>query len=216
LRNLAAQSIVALEVYATAGARSGRSSVQTVGTPAEPALQPGATYELPIHISQGGRTTPEGFVPDTHQQTVTVGTVIFADGTYEGQARIAAQITARTRGEQLQVARVLPLLQSVIDAPPADAPAALVKLKEQITTLRVDVDAAVLDELCARFPELAGENERKLLTSEVMHGLKQGRSNAERLLEDLERVRAQKPDRFDVQTYMRAAKEQLGKRFGAH
>jgi hypothetical protein len=211
LRNLSVKSIIALDVYIV---EDGGSSGQRMEAPPEhPLMPPGATYET--SISMGGWLTPQGSVPDMHQPTMTIGTVVFADGTYEGEAKTAAEIMARRRGQQKQLARVLPLLQSFLDAPPQDATTALEKLKAQVSMLRIDVDPTIVDELLARFPELPQKDNRTWLTAMIMDGYRNGRMEAMNRLREIEAMRAHKAESFDFQQALRAAKEQLEKRIGS-
>ena len=214
LRNLAPKSIIVLDVYSAQS--GGRSSERMQGTPARPLMAPGATFEAHVSINGGGgRMTPQGFLPDPpRQQTLVVGTVIFEDGTYEGEVRIAAEFTAERRGLQTQLARVLPLLPCGLDAPEQDAAPALEKLKAQISTLRIDVDPGVVDELRARFPELSKEEDRAQLAVQVMSGLKQGRAEALHILSEVEALRVRNPEGLNLRQLLCAAKEQLERRSG--
>lgn len=214
LRNLANKNIIALDVYSEHA--GGRNSQSVEGTPAAPLIAPGATYENRISVSlggQGGRMTPQGFVPDAPQQrTVVLGTVVFADDTYEGEVNKAAEVIARRRGRQLQLARVVTLLQNTAEAQEQDSTSTLDKLKAQVSSLRIDADAALVDELLARFPELSKEYGRTLIVQEVMSGLKYGREEAVRQLAEIENVRARNPQGFNFQQMLRAVREQLEQR----
>ena len=209
VRNLSSKVITALDVYLPD--EGGRSSTSAQGTPARPLMTPGATYEIPISISSGGRRTPQGYVPDPPPQKLVIATVVFDDGTYEGETETAADITARQKGRQIQLARVLSIMRNALDAPETIA-VALEKLKTQISTLRIDVDASVVDELLTRFPKYPQERGRKWLTVVVMNGLKQGREEALFRIKDIEEMRARRPENFDFKQALRAAQEQLEQR----
>ncbi|MBA3321112.1 MAG: hypothetical protein H0T45_06650 [Pyrinomonadaceae bacterium] len=142
---------------------------------------------------------------------MVIATVVFDDGTYEGETETAADITARQKGRQIQLARVLSIMRNALDAPETIA-VALEKLKTQISTLRIDVDASVVDELLTRFPKYPQERGRKWLTVVVMNGLKQGREEALFRIKDIEEMRARRPENFDFKQALRAAQEQLEQR----
>ena len=207
LQNISTKNIIALDVYVPSV--GGRTSQSSEGTPARPVMTPGALYETSISINSGGRRTPQGYVPDPLPQSLVIGTVVFADGTYEGEADTAIQIIARLKARQIQIVRVLSLLQNLLDAPEQDAMAVLEKLKTQVATLRIDVDPAVVDELLARFPELPKDRDRKWLTRVLMNGLKNGREEMLYRIKDLEDARKRRPEAFDLRQQLNFVKEHL-------
>jgi hypothetical protein len=210
LRNLSAKSIIALDVYSELG--HGSSNSQSMeSTPGRPLIAPGATYEVRVSINggRGGRTTPQGFVPYPPQpQTMVVGTVVFDDDTYEGEARRAAEIIARRRGRQLQLTRVLTLLPDNPDAPAQEPTDVLEKLKTQVSLLRIDADTALVDELAGRFPELP-KGSRTLLAAEVMNGLKHGREEVSRRLKEMADAQTRNPQGFNLPQALHAFREHL-------
>jgi len=212
LRNLSAKSIIALKVHSTQEGGGGSQSVQ--GMPEHPLMPPGAMYQIEISVNNGGRWTPQGFVPDTRQQTWEIGTVIFADGTYEGEMKTAAEYAAAGKGRRVQLARALRLFQQTLAAPEQDATVVLEKLKSQVSTLRIDVEASIVDELLAHFPQLSANNDRAWLMATVMSGLKNGREEALFRLKDLEEARTRNAENFNFQQSLRAINQQLARQIG--
>ena len=177
LRNLTSKNITALEIYESEQGRRGGSETMMQSVPGRPVIGPGAMYDTEVSIGgTSGRMTPQGFVPDPQKQrTFVVGTVVFEDGTFEGEVVVAAGIEARQAGRRIQLGRVVLLLRDTLDAADQGEAAALEKLKSQVSLLRIDVDASIISELLSRFPSLADETEKKRLMGEVMDGLKNGR-----------------------------------------
>jgi hypothetical protein len=191
LRNLTQKNIVALEVYESEGGKRGGLS-QTVMQfmPGRALIAPGAIFETRLGTGgTPGRWTPQGFVPDPARLlTFAVGTIVFDDGTYEGEPSVAANIEAGQVGLRLQRKRMLSLLNQITDAPGLDVKATLEKLKSQVAALRIDVDEAVLNKLLARYPSLSEERHRKRLMSEIMSGLKNGRQELLSRIGEFERA----------------------------
>lgn len=211
LRNVTEKDINLVDLYEAHA--SGRGGMTAEGAPGHPVIRAGDFYELNFHFSVGGHTTQQGYVHDAERQrTLTVGTVMFDDGTYEGEAEAAASFTASRRGGQIQRARVAPLLQSLLDAPSIDAPAAIEKLKAEVSGLRIDADPAVVAELRAQFPELTGVAVERLLTANVMSGLRRGREVAAHMIKGWEEMRARAPDTFDLRPHLSAFMKDIERR----
>jgi len=211
LRNVTEKEITALELYeAHAG---GRSSMRAEGAPGRPVIRAGDFYETEFHFSVGGRETPQGFVHDAERQrTLTVGTVIFDDGTYEGEVEKVASVTANRMGGRAQRAQVALLIQKFLDAPFLDAQATIEKLKAEVTALRIDADPSLVAELRAQFPGLAGAGVERSLTGDVMSGLMSGRNEVTHRITEWEVMRAREPDTFDLRRQLTALREDLERR----
>lgn len=89
-------------------------------------IAPGATYEYNF-------TLP----PDDAQQEreVVILTILFDDRTSDGDAETAANMVAERLGERIQVSRILPLLEKVLDLPDVDLQVGLETLKSQVAAL---------------------------------------------------------------------------------
>lgn len=208
LRNLTGKNISALELYeAEGGRRSGRQMEIWAGSN-RPLIAAGAVHET--HVNGGGvegRTTPQGFVPDPPRRLmIVIGTVIFDDGTYEGEAEVAARMEARRAGRQLQLGRVVSLLKASAETTHEDAVSAIEGLKSEISALRIDVDRSVVNELLARYPSLAA-NQRRELMARVMDGLRSGRAEALHALEAFGRGRALNSRGGDFRAWLRQTLE---------
>jgi hypothetical protein len=178
LRNLTQKNITALQIYQVdkAGRRVGHYMEMWAG-PTRPVIMAGGMYETHVDGDSGsGRMTPQGFMPDPPQPlTVVIGTVVFDDGTYEGEAEVAARMEARQIGRRIQFKREVSLLDGMLNAPEQDVQVAVEKLKSQVSTLRIDVDVSIVNKLLARYPSLSSEDQKKDLTAQVMDGLRAGR-----------------------------------------
>lgn len=214
LRNLSAKSIIMLEVQSVSG--GGRSRQRVEAHVERPLMKPGAVYQMKLSLHDSRRWTPQGYVQNTEPQTWSVGTVIFADGTYEGELKTAAEVAAVGQGRHIQLARVLELLQKMSDVLEQDVAVNLEKLKSQVSTLRIDVDGVFVDELLARFPQLSSNEDRAWLKSNVMSGLKNGREEALFRLTDLEAARTRDAVNFDFQQSLRAINQRLARRMSSH
>lgn len=209
LLNVSSKNIVALEIsvpdegYAqTARAASGRAL-----------MRPGNSYETELHLGQTS-ATPQGLVQETPDALV-VGTVLFDDGSYEGDVEAAARMTARDRGRLTQLARVLKLLQSALEPQALDAPDAVEKFKSQVAGLRIDAEPSSVDELLAKFPGLPKSEGRRLVASNILDGLSAGREETLNLLRGIENKPSQKATDSNPRRILEELRGYIEKRAGS-
>lgn len=187
LRNMTAKNIVALNYYTERrGAGGGVTFVQ--GSSQRPLMTAGGTFQTHVNGSnQGGRMTPQGYVSEIPQQaTLVVGTVIFEDGTYEGDVEIAVKMEAWKRGRQIQLKRVIAVIENILNASEDDVPT-VEKFKSQVSSLRIDVDSSVINEICAKYPNLPEEYSKSNLMSEAMRNMKSAKEMVLRDIEEFEK-----------------------------
>jgi len=202
LQNVATKSIVALTVRIAPGHTQSEERSRD-----NPLMLPGATYQTSINIS-------ESDVPDNSRSTLVIQTVLFDDGSYDGDVVAAASMAARTRGRQIQLARFLLLLQDDLAKPGSEASSIIQELKTSAAKFRIDVDASVVDELQSQFPSLPKKNDRVWLASTVMEGLKSGRGHAPYLLKDLEVKHTPHRESSDLHQSLRALMERIARLAG--
>lgn len=182
LLNVSSKNIVALEV--SVPDRGLGHTVQAAGGRA--LMPPGGTYQVELNFGRGGTETAHGYLPEPPPDALTVETVVFEDGSYEGEAKSAARMVARQRGRLVQFARVLRLVQSALDAGVQGGPDALAALKARAAGLRIDAEPELLDELMSKFPELSHEEGRGLVASAALEGLRNAREEFLRLVREVE------------------------------
>jgi hypothetical protein len=85
-------------------------------------------------------------------QRVVITAAVFDDGWFEGDAATAADFRGFAAGRKAQIARLLPLLQDALDSSGRGAPAEAAKLRERVSSLRSEADAAVFEELQKALP----------------------------------------------------------------
>ena len=186
LRNLSGKTISAMgvdSVTEVGGLRTG-----WVHNPQnEPLAAGGAIYELNAFGGSQGRMLPDGYAPDA-LRTVTIHTVVFSDGTFEGSEGEAAWVNAMWRGRKIQLERALPIVRSALDAPEAEG--AVESFRKQITALGETPAPEELAALHARFPRLNAEQKARVLFS-IEHSLHKVRLD---LLDALKRFEAASRD----------------------
>lgn len=186
LRNLSGKTISAMgvdSVTETGGLRVGWEHKPQN----EPLAAGGAVYELNAHGGTQGRMLPDGYAPDS-LRTVTIHTVVFSDGTFEGDAGGAAWVNALWRGRKIQLGRALPVVRRALEAPEAEG--AVESFRKQITALGETPAPEELAASDARFPQLTAEQKARVLFS-FEHSLHKVRLD---LLDALKRFEAASRD----------------------
>ncbi|MFL6210989.1 MAG: hypothetical protein ACJ74W_19225 [Pyrinomonadaceae bacterium] len=119
-----------------------------------PLIEPGAVYELTAVVpGSAGQTTPDSYRPEGLQRVVIVA-VVFADGSYEGDAERAAYIRALWWGRKVQLTRVLALIERTLGEPELEPRAGIARFKTQVAALDEADDQGALKALRADFPTL--------------------------------------------------------------
>ena len=169
LQNVSGKAIIAVDLYIPE--KNGGGGQRAEGDRTHPVMTPAGTSTYFVSVSQGGQTIANGFAPDPlTQRTLIIRAVLFEDGSYDGLAPVAAEISARRTGVNMQRKRILVLLEQITkeDAIKLDG------LKERAYSLNDDQDGSVIPGLISSFPSLS--NEEKLFLNEyVKEGLLEGK-----------------------------------------
>jgi hypothetical protein len=164
----------------------------------------GAVFKADVRGVEVAVKTQQGYVPESPQgQTLVIGTVMFDDGTYEGDARVAAEFRAMLVGNKMQLTRMLTLLRNAIEAQAADPMMAIGNLKRQISSMSFDEDIPVPAELLKNIPDVDLSLESRLKLC-----IQSGRSYIRQLLLNeivsFETSLKQTPDRSAFQNWLNA------------
>ena len=120
------------------------------------------------------------------ESTISVKSVLFADGTYDGVVVDAAEMAARRLGHRIQMSR---LLQLLLEQPLTGQPSETIgQLKQKINNLRIDVDPADIDQIQSQFRALP-ENGRPWVAERIMYGLKGVRSYGANRVNEIDQKR---------------------------
>lgn len=198
LQNVGSRSIIALTIAIQ------QSHTETIEGGLKPLMLPGATFTTSV--------SPSGSLqPETSRPTLVIVTVLFDDGSYEGDVVAAAEMAARSKGRQIQSSRCLQLLQAIPDQPAQETVRAIQEVKAAVEKLRIDVDATLVEELQSQFSLLPKANGKEWLAEKTMDGLKGGRSHALYLLNELEQKRARNREGFDLTQSLAGLRERIAR-----
>ena len=152
LRNKGPKNVIDLEIIMpTGGTRHEWGSLE------RPLIPAGAIYKISISAQTVGRITEAGFEPNLVQPRGVINAALFDDGTYEGDSVSAATMEARHRGRDLQLRRIIALLEKALGSEDQASVTTIESVEEDIYSLGVDSDAATIEEISRHYPPL---NER--------------------------------------------------------
>lgn len=155
------------------------------GKQGEPLIKANGSYELKQDLPPLAHPAPQGYTPTPSPfQHIVIESVVYEDGTYEGEAQPAATYLGFAAGRKTELERIVPVLESALTASQS-----LEELRLQLTSLTYDVDDADVAALVEAFPQL----DRMRLKSPIetaIHGVRK------ELLDNLDRFQKDPvPDR---------------------
>ena len=205
VQNLSAKDVVALGVEVHVGGERQLSAIRQ-GREGERLMAGGGTYELELPGANEARPTAEGYAPAAPpDQEVLVTAAVFADGSFEGNARTAARFRAFVYGRRAQLARIVPLLREALaGANDADGAAAAKSFHERVSALGDRADEADVKALLKEFPALDRGADLKQTIEITMNGVKR---EVLREVEKFALTEVEQPGAGDFRAWLGASKE---------
>jgi hypothetical protein len=179
LRNLSAKRVRAVELDQVFRGRR-RATSQAVEPDGKLLLEPGATYERKLGVTDG-QATPTDFTPEAIE-SVVVATVIFEDYTYEGDVEPAARARSFAEGARAQLPRLMALVRGAHAARDVETAVALGRFRAAVAALGITAPQSSVEAIMNAYPDLnASQRENVRVGVEVsMHGVRR------ELLDDLD------------------------------
>lgn len=154
LRNLSNKSIIALGINVLVDNRLRKGGTPR-GQDGKPLIEAGGIYNHNVSGAYNAQNAQGGYVPDVPpNQEIVITTAVFADGSYEGDARTAAAVRGFRMGEKIQVQKLIPLFQDALNEAGTDVSQAIEKFKTRVNSLSNEADANAISELQQAFPSL--------------------------------------------------------------
>lgn len=117
LLNQSDKDVMALAVDVTASTKRLMMSLPR-GVEGKPLIEAGRVHELRVAAPLRARETMGGYEPFTlSNQRIEITTVVFADGTFEGDPSAAARFKSVRANEKAELSRLIPLLENAMISP---------------------------------------------------------------------------------------------------
>jgi FtsZ-binding cell division protein ZapB len=137
-------------------------------------IRAGEIYEYKRQLNNTARPSGGGFAPETPpNQTLLITAAVFDDGTYEGDARSAAQYRALALGDRTQLAQLVANFNQALRSTEPDVKLALESLREQVNALGTEADPPAINKLLRDFTGVADKAFLKSAIEVSMFQLKQ-------------------------------------------
>jgi hypothetical protein len=169
IQNLSNKNVKALFTEVTVEGRTAFTGMPQ-GREAEALIDAGETYDLIMRNAQKSVKTDHGYKTELQQnQTLFIRSAIFDDGSFEGDARPAAQFRSFVLGRKLQLKAIIRLLDEALTSEKS-----LKQLETEITNLPVQPDQAAFKTLTDVFPGFSEKEKSDLRTGVeiAMQGVK--------------------------------------------
>lgn len=164
VRNVSPNNVSAMRVLVMQGGRP-RISSMPQGKEGQPLIVPGATYEFSSRVAIRATPAPGGYTPEIlPDQVIEISSVVFADGSFEGDSEAAIAFAGFQKGRKIQLARVVHLFERSLAAT-GSAPSTLDWLKAEIAALSLEADSAAVQELLGRLPNSPTKNQPRVKTA---------------------------------------------------
>ncbi|MGI8836642.1 MAG: hypothetical protein ACR2H4_08400 [Pyrinomonadaceae bacterium] len=153
LRNLSSKYVSAIKMMVMQNNQRHLSALPA-GEEGKPLIGPGETWKAPDYGLTKIEPTSGGYVLSSAKgQTVVVATVVFQDGSYEGDAQFAVQVRGYVAGRKQQLARVIALFKGASETNDSDGVTILSKLRAQLASLEIVADPVDIEKVLTDIPD---------------------------------------------------------------
>ena len=189
VRNVSHKAINAIHYYGIENDRKQGGS----GSSATPLIPAGRIFVIQQRFDLAEerlKTTAQSI-----KREIVIAAVVFADGSFEGEPDIAAELAADMMGNRIQLTRVIPLLRKLAARPRGDSDQ-LKMLQKDIAALPEDVDAGVANELIERFASASEDMRKRRIKEEVGNGMRYLKNH---VLREIEKFNSRREGSSDVE-----------------
>ncbi len=152
LRNLSLKNVSALKMTVMRNNQRELSALPA-GEEGRTLIAPGEVWKAPDYGLVKIEHTSGGYVLSSAKgQTVVIATVVFQDGSYEGDAQPALAFRGYVAGRKQQLARVIALFMSASETTSTDAATRLSKLRTQVASLEIEADPVDIEKVLTDIP----------------------------------------------------------------
>ena len=200
VRNLSNKNVRALMVHVLKGGEP-QLTFLPQGKEGAPLIVIANAFEFDARVATRATVTPTGITQVTLPgQVIEVSTAIFEDGSFEGDAEPALIYAATLRGERIQLARVIDLLEKTADDSRSDPATKIETLKTTIAMLSLEADPTTAQEVIAEFGQPVRKSPEEI-KSAVEIGMKTILGHALNMTQQFQ-LRNPKPDPADVNRWL--------------
>jgi len=166
LHNLSDKNISAIRINTLLDGKLSLSGMAQ-GDDGEPLVRAGSLKELNEMLVTHAEKTAAGYSPGSPRaQQVVIATLVFEDGSYEGEAEPAATYRGHAIGNKTELKRVVALLEEALEGSTS-----IENLRMKLSNLSYDFDESDMAALAKAFPEI-DRNRLQTSAEASMHWLR--------------------------------------------
>lgn len=124
------------------------------GSDGPPIIEPGATHEMRYPCAPSEHATSDDAASSAPPCMFVLDAALFADGSFEGDARTAARMDSSLLAEESQRQRIRQLVQSILADPSVPESSRTARIRSELDNLSAQPDPAIFDQLRLKFPSL--------------------------------------------------------------
>jgi hypothetical protein len=177
LKNTSDKAVQALEIV-TSNGRGASALKWPEDLQDRPLIGAGQEYKVEMPSEKEYRSLPTSQYVSDQLSIIEINTVVFTDGTYEGDPTLAGLQNAGMLGSKLQLDKILSLIKTALETDNADY--AFSQFKTAASELEETIEPSLLEELMRQFPTLSESRRNGMLNSarRKLHDIKTGLKNA--------------------------------------
>jgi hypothetical protein len=160
LRNLSNKAVDAFRIGTSEETGSG-SVVQVLTGGLSAVIAPDSSYVQSLGVPNSGKTVDGTFEVDPQPQYLILQAVLFADGSYEGDERYAAEMAAREFGAKVQHLRIERLAEPILADDGLDDQAKIERIRAAMQQLPSNPDSETVAQFQAQYPAFSEDALRK-------------------------------------------------------
>ena len=161
LHNASNKSVVAIGINLLSDDRLQGTSLPQ-GKAGRSLIKAGGIEEITVSAAYRAQKTSQGYRPEPQpNQEIVITSVVFDDGSFEGDAKMAATFLAFVAGRKIQVAKLIALIDSTANVIDLNVPVTLELLKTQAEMLSTDSEPSAVDHLRKAFPQFTSTESNK-------------------------------------------------------
>jgi hypothetical protein len=206
MRNLSNKAVDAFRI-GTSDEETGSGGVmQVLKGGLSAVIAPESSYVQQLGVPNSGKTVDGTFVVDPQPQYVTLQAVLFADGSYEGDDRYAAEMAAAEFGIRLQHLRIERLADPILADDGLDDESKLEQIRAAIQQLSANPDSETVAQYYAQYPAFSEDALRKA-ESNIGMAMKSEIESMDYLIQENEQILQQDRSHFTLAKRWKAMTE---------
>lgn len=154
LRNISSRAVTNLVISNSLHDPNSFMGFAASGSDGPPLIEPGATHDVRYPCARSEQAASADAASSAPPCTFVLEAALFADGSFEGDARTAARMESRDLAQESQRRRIRQLVQSILADPSVSESSQTARIRSALDNLSAQPDPAIFDKLRLKFPSL--------------------------------------------------------------